>query len=160
MPPPNGHCPRSEWHRRHPVCICMRIHLAFSAPLPDPSRDDGRVEQGPGGAASPRTEGGKAGAAGGEIQTSAVPEKRNQTESRDYVFYRSRTICSVSIYLHLGMVGSIVQGMFFFSFSSHRSCFEWESPVRSFIALVLWICGCIWFDISTIPAAALLYLLK
>ncbi|XP_055531817.1 multiple C2 and transmembrane domain-containing protein isoform X2 [Wyeomyia smithii] len=41
-----------------------------------------------------------------------------------------------------------------------QSCFEWESPVRSFIALVLWICGCIWFDISTIPAAALLYLLK
>ncbi|XP_062710210.1 multiple C2 and transmembrane domain-containing protein isoform X2 [Aedes albopictus] len=41
-----------------------------------------------------------------------------------------------------------------------QSCFEWESPFRSFIALVLWICGCIWFDISTIPAAALLYLLK
>ncbi|XP_058461918.1 multiple C2 and transmembrane domain-containing protein isoform X2 [Malaya genurostris] len=41
-----------------------------------------------------------------------------------------------------------------------QSCFEWESPVRSFIALVLWICGCIWFDISTIPAAALLFLLK
>ncbi|XP_055612277.1 multiple C2 and transmembrane domain-containing protein isoform X2 [Uranotaenia lowii] len=41
-----------------------------------------------------------------------------------------------------------------------QSCFEWESPIRSFIALVLWICGCIWFDISTIPAAALLYLLK
>ncbi|XP_065086202.1 multiple C2 and transmembrane domain-containing protein isoform X2 [Ochlerotatus camptorhynchus] len=41
-----------------------------------------------------------------------------------------------------------------------QSCFEWESPVRSFIALVLWICGCIWFDISAIPAAVLLYLLK
>ncbi|XP_049543863.1 multiple C2 and transmembrane domain-containing protein [Anopheles darlingi] len=41
-----------------------------------------------------------------------------------------------------------------------QSCFEWESPIRSFIALVLWICGCIWFDISTIPAVALLYLLK
>ncbi|XP_058054608.1 multiple C2 and transmembrane domain-containing protein, partial [Anopheles bellator] len=41
-----------------------------------------------------------------------------------------------------------------------QSCFEWESPIRSFIALILWICGCIWFDISTIPAVALLYLLK
>ncbi|XP_050073733.1 multiple C2 and transmembrane domain-containing protein isoform X1 [Anopheles maculipalpis] len=41
-----------------------------------------------------------------------------------------------------------------------QSCFEWESPIRSFIALVLWVCGCIWFDISTIPAVALLYLLK
>ncbi|EAL41731.2 AGAP007646-PA [Anopheles gambiae str. PEST] len=25
-----------------------------------------------------------------------------------------------------------------------QSCFEWESPIRSFIALVLWVCGCIW----------------
>ncbi|CRL08658.1 CLUMA_CG021376, isoform A [Clunio marinus] len=41
-----------------------------------------------------------------------------------------------------------------------QSCFEWESPVRSFFALIVWVCGCIWGDISTIPAVALLYLLK
>lgn len=42
----------------------------------------------------------------------------------------------------------------------YRSCFEWESPIRSFFAFIVWICACIWADISTIPAVALLYLLK
>uniref|UniRef100_A0A1B0DNA5 Uncharacterized protein n=1 Tax=Phlebotomus papatasi TaxID=29031 RepID=A0A1B0DNA5_PHLPP len=32
--------------------------------------------------------------------------------------------------------------------------------MRSFFALVFWICGCIWFDVSTIPALMLLLLLK
>ncbi|XP_055701211.1 multiple C2 and transmembrane domain-containing protein isoform X1 [Phlebotomus papatasi] len=41
-----------------------------------------------------------------------------------------------------------------------QSCFEWEYPMRSFFALVFWICGCIWFDVSTIPALMLLLLLK
>lgn len=77
----------------------------ISFPFLDPSRDDGRVEQGSCGAASPRTEGGKTSAAGGEIQTSAVPEERYQTESRDCVFYRSRTICSVSIWKRCGVRG-------------------------------------------------------
>lgn len=58
--------------------------------------DDRGVEQGASGAASPGTKGGKTRPAGGEVQTSAVPEERYETESRDYVFYRSRTICSVS----------------------------------------------------------------
>lgn len=41
-----------------------------------------------------------------------------------------------------------------------QSCLEWESPIRSMTALTFWICGCIWFDISTVPAVLLLYLLK
>ncbi|XP_063698220.1 multiple C2 and transmembrane domain-containing protein [Culicoides brevitarsis] len=41
-----------------------------------------------------------------------------------------------------------------------QSCLEWESPIRSMTALIFWICGCIWFDISTVPAVLLLYLLK
>ncbi|KAJ6643284.1 Multiple C2 and transmembrane domain-containing protein [Pseudolycoriella hygida] len=41
-----------------------------------------------------------------------------------------------------------------------QSCFEWESPIRSTIACVFWICGCIWFDIWTIPAFLLLLILK
>lgn len=41
-----------------------------------------------------------------------------------------------------------------------RSCFEWESPFRSIIAFILWIVGCIWFDISTLPAIVLIMLLK
>ncbi|CAM6031378.1 unnamed protein product, partial [Sphagnum compactum] len=41
-----------------------------------------------------------------------------------------------------------------------QSCLEWESPLRSLTALIFWVCGCIWFDISTIPAVLLLYLLK
>lgn len=41
-----------------------------------------------------------------------------------------------------------------------QSCFEWESPVRSAFAFVLWIVGCIWFDIATIPFVLLLLLLK
>lgn len=51
--------------------------------------------------------------------------------------------------------------MFFIDAGSFiQSCFEWEKPVRSFFALIIWVCGCIWGDISTIPAIALLYLLK
>jgi hypothetical protein len=49
---------------------------------------------------------------------------------------------------------------YIFYFPPNRSCFEWESPIRSFFALILWVCGCIWFDISTVPAAMLLFLLK
>ncbi|XP_031618309.1 multiple C2 and transmembrane domain-containing protein [Contarinia nasturtii] len=41
-----------------------------------------------------------------------------------------------------------------------QSCFEWESPIRSTIAFILWICGCIWFDISTIPAILMIIMLK
>lgn len=41
-----------------------------------------------------------------------------------------------------------------------QSCLEWESPIRSMTALIFWICGCIFFDISTVPAVLLLYLLK
>lgn len=41
-----------------------------------------------------------------------------------------------------------------------RSCFEWESPLRSLVACILWICGCIWFDISTIPFILLLWIMK
>ncbi|XP_055687103.1 multiple C2 and transmembrane domain-containing protein isoform X2 [Lutzomyia longipalpis] len=41
-----------------------------------------------------------------------------------------------------------------------QSCFEWEHPMRSFFALIFWICGCIFFDVSTIPAIVLLLLLK
>lgn len=41
-----------------------------------------------------------------------------------------------------------------------QSCFEWESPVRSLVAFIFWICGCIWFDISTVPAIVLVLLLK
>lgn len=41
-----------------------------------------------------------------------------------------------------------------------QSCFEWESPVRSVFALILWVLGCLWMDISAIPVAILLFLLK
>lgn len=41
-----------------------------------------------------------------------------------------------------------------------QSCFEWESPVRSIIALLVWVFGCLFFDVSAIPGAFLLFLLK
>ncbi|XP_055315199.1 multiple C2 and transmembrane domain-containing protein isoform X2 [Sitodiplosis mosellana] len=41
-----------------------------------------------------------------------------------------------------------------------QSCFEWESPIRSTIAFILWVCGCIWMDISTIPAILMIIMLK
>lgn len=41
-----------------------------------------------------------------------------------------------------------------------QSCFEWESPVRSVFALIFWVVGCLWMDISAIPAIGLLFLLK
>lgn len=77
------------------LILFFPLHLAC-APT-DPTGDDGRVEQGAGSATSPGTKRGKTRPAGGEVQAAAVPEERYETESRDYVFYRSRTICSVSM---------------------------------------------------------------
>lgn len=42
----------------------------------------------------------------------------------------------------------------------NRSCFEWESPIRSTIAFILWVCGCIFADLSTIPAILMIIMLK
>ncbi|XP_002005176.3 multiple C2 and transmembrane domain-containing protein isoform X1 [Drosophila mojavensis] len=41
-----------------------------------------------------------------------------------------------------------------------QSCFEWESPVRSSIAFVLWIVGCVYGDLETVPLVLLLIILK
>ncbi|XP_033234352.1 multiple C2 and transmembrane domain-containing protein isoform X1 [Drosophila pseudoobscura] len=41
-----------------------------------------------------------------------------------------------------------------------QSCFEWESPVRSSIAFVFWIVGCVYGDLETVPLVLLLIILK
>ncbi|XP_017839144.1 multiple C2 and transmembrane domain-containing protein isoform X2 [Drosophila busckii] len=41
-----------------------------------------------------------------------------------------------------------------------QSCFEWESPVRSCIAFVLWIVACVYGDLETVPLVLLLIILK
>ncbi|XP_064543948.1 multiple C2 and transmembrane domain-containing protein isoform X2 [Drosophila montana] len=41
-----------------------------------------------------------------------------------------------------------------------QSCFEWESPVRSMIAFVLWIVACFYGDLETVPLVLLLIILK
>ncbi|XP_017106858.2 multiple C2 and transmembrane domain-containing protein isoform X1 [Drosophila bipectinata] len=41
-----------------------------------------------------------------------------------------------------------------------QSCFEWESPVRSSIAFVLWIVACVYGDLETVPLVLLLIILK
>ncbi|XP_030375168.1 multiple C2 and transmembrane domain-containing protein isoform X2 [Scaptodrosophila lebanonensis] len=41
-----------------------------------------------------------------------------------------------------------------------QSCFEWESPVRSCIAFVLWILACVYGDLETVPLVLLLIILK
>ncbi|XP_017040931.1 multiple C2 and transmembrane domain-containing protein [Drosophila ficusphila] len=41
-----------------------------------------------------------------------------------------------------------------------QSCFEWESPVRSSIAFVLWILACVYGDLDTVPLVLLLIILK
>lgn len=53
--------------------------------------------------------------------------------------------------------------LFFFfslSFSTVRSCWEWENKMRSVIALVIFIFGCYYFEPYMIPGMALLILLK
>ncbi|XP_037888559.1 multiple C2 and transmembrane domain-containing protein isoform X1 [Glossina fuscipes] len=41
-----------------------------------------------------------------------------------------------------------------------QSCFEWESPLRSFIAFTLWILACIYGNLETIPLVLLLIIIK
>lgn len=41
-----------------------------------------------------------------------------------------------------------------------QSCFEWEYPARSVFALIFWVIGCLFMDISTLPAILLFFLLK
>uniref|UniRef100_A0A1A9WYX3 C2 domain-containing protein n=1 Tax=Glossina brevipalpis TaxID=37001 RepID=A0A1A9WYX3_9MUSC len=41
-----------------------------------------------------------------------------------------------------------------------QSCFEWESPLRSFIAFTLWIAACIYGNLETIPLVLLLIIIK
>ncbi|XP_046865434.1 multiple C2 and transmembrane domain-containing protein isoform X2 [Drosophila willistoni] len=41
-----------------------------------------------------------------------------------------------------------------------QSCFEWESPIRSSIAFVLWIVACVYGDLETVPLVLLLIILK
>ncbi|TMW44632.1 hypothetical protein DOY81_010287 [Sarcophaga bullata] len=49
--------------------------------------------------------------------------------------------------------------VFLFDFSC-RSCFEWESPLRSAIAFTLWVLACIYGNLETIPLVLLLIILK
>lgn len=44
--------------------------------------------------------------------------------------------------------------------STVRSCWEWESKMRSIIALVIFILGCYYFEPYMIPGIAVLILLK
>lgn len=48
----------------------------------------------------------------------------------------------------------------FFFFCIIRSCWEWESKMRSIIALIIFVLGCYYFEPYMFPAAALLILLK
>ncbi|XP_037928504.1 multiple C2 and transmembrane domain-containing protein-like isoform X1 [Teleopsis dalmanni] len=41
-----------------------------------------------------------------------------------------------------------------------QSCFEWESPLRSIIAFVLWILACVYGNLETVPFVLLLLILK
>ncbi|XP_075166699.1 multiple C2 domain and transmembrane region protein isoform X1 [Haematobia irritans] len=41
-----------------------------------------------------------------------------------------------------------------------QSCFEWESPLRSFIAFTLWIVACIYGNLETVPLVILMIILK
>lgn len=47
-----------------------------------------------------------------------------------------------------------------FEFGANRSCWEWESKMRSIIAFIIFIFGCYYFEPYMIPGAALLILLK
>ena len=44
--------------------------------------------------------------------------------------------------------------------SHFRSCFEWESTFQSFVALVLWLVLCYYFEPWMVPTAGLLIFLK
>ncbi|XP_037910597.1 multiple C2 and transmembrane domain-containing protein isoform X2 [Hermetia illucens] len=41
-----------------------------------------------------------------------------------------------------------------------NGCLEWESPVRSIIALCIWVCCCLWAGLEIIPVAIVLVILK
>lgn len=87
-----------------------------------------------------------------EIQTASVCTKRSSFKGVCHALFGNWQICPVS---NLKCFTSKILMTSFF-----RDCFEWESKVQSFAALLVWLVLCYYFQPWMLPVGALLIFLK